>query len=126
VGLTLEDDGRQLRVTVRLASLVPGRLADREVQGVGVDLFRGSSQESDFQLFLGGGAHGWRGFLQTPRGFVAYPGTVAVDGSVLTTTVPWAAVGGRRDGEVLAFVDWSDGTGVASADRVEGGSLRLS
>ena len=125
VGLALEDDGRHLRVTVRLAALVPGRLADREVEGVGVDLFRGGSEESDFQLFLDGGGHGWRGFLQTRRGFVAYPGTVAVDGRVLTTTVPWTAVGGRRDAEVSAFADWSDGTGAAGTDQVERGSLRL-
>lgn len=125
VRLAVEEDGRQLRVTVQLAALVPGLLADREVEGVGVDLFRGGSMESDYQLFLDGGGHGWRGFLQTPRGFVPYPGTVAVDGSVLTATVPWAAVGGRRGGEVSAFVDWSDGTGRTGADRVERGTLRL-
>jgi hypothetical protein len=125
VGLVLEDDGRHLRVTVRLAALVPARLADREVEGVGVDLFRGDPQESDFQLFLDGGGHGWRGFLQTPRGFVRYPGTVAVDGPVLTTTVPWAALGGRRGVEVSAFVDWSDGTGATGSDQVERSPVRL-
>lgn len=125
VGLTLGDDGRQLRITVRFAALVPGRLADREVEGVGVDLFRGDPQESDFQLFLDGGVQGWRGFLQTPRGFVHYPGTVAVDGPVLTTTVPWAALGGRRAAEVSAFVDWSDGTGSTGSDQVERSPVRL-
>lgn len=125
VGLTLEDDGRHLRVTVQLAAVVPGRLADREVEGVGVDLFRGDAQESDFQLFLDGGGHGWRGFLQTPRGSVRYPGTLAVDGSVLTTTMPWAALGGRRDSEVSAFVDWSDGTGATGSDQVERNPVRL-
>lgn len=125
VRLVLEEDGRNLRVTVRLADLVPGRLADREVEGVGVDLFRGDAQESDFQLFLDGGGHGWRGFLQTPRGFVRYPGTVAVDGAVLTTTVPWAALGGRRAVEVAAFVDWADATGATGADQVERSPVRL-
>jgi len=126
VRLTLEDDGRHLRVTLRLGEVIPGRLDDREVEGVGVDLFRADAQESDYQLFLDGGGHGWRGFLQTPRGFVAYPGAVAVRGEVLTTTVPWAALGGRRDGEVSAFVDWSDGTGRTGSDQVERGRLRPS
>ena len=125
VRLVLEDDGRHLRVTVRLAALVPGRLADREVEGVGVDLFRGDMQESDFQLFLDGGGQGWRGFLQTPRGFVDYPGTVAVDGPVLTTTVSWVALGGRRGAEVSAFVDWSDGTGATGSDQVDRRPVRL-
>ena len=125
LALVLEDDGRRLRVTLRLGEVVPGRLGDREVEGVGVDLFRGDPQESDYQLFLDGGGHGWRGFLQTPRGFVAYPGSVAVRGAVLTTTVPWGALGGRRAGEVSAFVDWSDGTGRTGADQVERVSLRL-
>ncbi|HEX4977651.1 MAG TPA: hypothetical protein VFV40_07265 [Nocardioides sp.] len=123
--LTLEEGGGQLRVSVRLGSTVPGRLADREVQGVGVDLFRGRSQESDYQLFLDGGAQGWRGFLQTRRGFVPYPGTVAVRGDVLTTTVPWTSLGGRVDAEVSAFVDWSDGTGRTGWDRVQRTTLRL-
>lgn len=123
--LIIEDDGRHLRVTLRMSELLPGRLGVGEVEGVGVDLFRTHPQESDFQLFLDGGAHGWRGYLQTPRGFVSFPGTVTVRGAVLTTTVPWTAVGGRRDGEVSAFVDWTDGTGRAGSDQVERVGLRL-
>lgn len=125
VATTFEDDGRHLRVTVRLDGAVPGRLADHEVEGIGIDLFRENLQESDYQVYLDGGAHGWRGFLQTPQGFVRYPGTLELAGRALTATLPWSSLGGRRDGQVSAFVDWSDGSGRAGSDQVERGPLRL-
>ena len=125
VSLTLEDDGTSLRVSVELGDTVPALLADGEVQGVGIDLFRSRSDESDFQVFLDGGSGGWRGFLQTPRGFVRYPGTLSVAGSMLVTVIPWTELGGRADAQVSAFADWSDDGGRSSADTVDRGPTRL-
>lgn len=121
--LTVEDGGTDLRVTVELGGTIPGALGDGEVQGVGVDLFRLSRDESDFQVFLDGGTHGWRAFLQTPRGFVEFPGALAVDGRTLVAVLPWASIGGRQDAQVSAFSDWSDGRGGTSVDAVERGPM---
>ena len=123
--LTLEDDGTHLRLTVQVAATLPGTLGTGEVQGVGVDLYRLSRDESDFQVFLDGGEHGWRAFLQTPRGFVRYPGTLSVAGRTLVAVVPWSALGGRADAQVSAFSDWSDGRGGSSADTVERGAMSV-
>lgn len=123
--LTLEDDGTHLRLTVQVGATLPGTLGTGEVQGVGVDLYRLSRDESDFQVFLDGGEHGWRGFLQTPRGFVRYPGTLSVAGRTLVAVVPWSALGGRADAQVSAFADWSDGRGRSSADTVERGAMSV-
>lgn len=110
------ESDEDLAVSVTTAAVIPGVLADRELEGVGVDLFRSGSDESDYQLFLDGGTHGWRAFLQTPDGFVAFPGTFAVHGRTFAVVVPWAAVGGRESAEVSAFVDWSSGVGRLSTD----------
>jgi hypothetical protein len=122
--LTLAEDATHLRIAVRLGGAVPARLAGREVQGIGVDLFRGGGAESDFQVFLDGGDHGWRGFLQTPDGFVRFPGTVTVAGATVTSVLPWASLGGRATADVSAFVDWADGAGRAGVDTVARGPLR--
>ena len=114
IGFSEHED--RLAVSVTVASAVPAALADREVQGVGVDLFRASSDESDYQVFLDGGRHGWRAFLQTPDGFVDFPGTFAVEGRTLHVVVPWHAVGGRRQAQVSVFVDWSSGVERLSTD----------
>jgi hypothetical protein len=114
--VTFRERGDDLGVSVTMRSVVPGTLADREVQGVGIDLFRSSSDESDYQVFLDGGRHGWRAFLQTPDGFVDFPGTFAVERRTLHVTVPWQAVGGRERAEVSVFVDWSSGVGRLSTD----------
>lgn len=110
-----EADG-MLAATVTVASTVPGALADREVAEVGIDLFRSSSEESDYQLFLDGGRRGWRAFLQTPNGFVDFPGTFAVRGRRLQVVVPWSSLGGREEAEASVFVDWSSGVGRLSTD----------
>ena len=123
--LTLEDDGTRLRVTFELGGTVPGRLADGEVQGVGLDLYRSGRAESDFQVFLDGGSDGWHAYLQTPRGFVSYPGTLTVDGRMLVAVVPWSALGGRGGGQVSAFADWSDGAGASSSDTVDRGPMQV-
>lgn len=102
----MADDGTSLRVTVSMHGEVPAVLDDGEVMGVGVDLFR-SEGESDHQLFADGGTDGWRAFLQTPDGFVDYPGRFAVGGRSIVFQLPWSSVGGRAPFEVRAFVDWS-------------------
>jgi len=114
--LDLAGTDQQLRIDVEVAGTVLGALADREVEGVGIDLFRSDDVESDYQVFLDGGAHGWRAFLQTPDGFVKFPGTFAVTGRHLVVTLPWSAVGGREDADVSAFIDWSSGTRRLSTD----------
>jgi hypothetical protein len=112
----LYENGGELAVTVSLAGAVPARLADREVQGVGIDLFRSGSDESDYQVFLDGGGHGWRAFLRSPDGFVEFPGSFTVRGRDLRVVVPWSSLGGRADAEVSVFSDWSSGVGRLSAD----------
>lgn len=113
VGVLLEDDGTRLRATVRMSGTVPLRPATAEVLGVGVDLYdRSGKFESDYQLFADGGDDGWFAYLSTPEGFVRYPGRFQITGDQLVFTVPWSAVGGRRDGWTKAFADWTrDGGG---------------
>lgn len=114
--IEFSERGDELAIAVTVREVVPGTLAEREVQGVGIDLFRSSGDESDYQVFLDGGRHGWRAFLQTPDGFVDYPGTFAVEGRTLRAVVPWHAVGGREEAEASVFVDWSSGVGRLSTD----------
>ena len=114
--IEFSERGDELAIAVTLRAVVPGTMAEREVQGVGIDLFRSSGEESDYQVFLDGGRHGWRAFLQTPDGFVDYPGTFAVEGRTLRAVVPWHAVGGREEAEASVFVDWSSGVGRLSTD----------
>jgi hypothetical protein len=102
-----ESVGDRLRVTVEVAGDVPARLQDGEVVGLGIDLYSSGGEESDHQLFADGGSDGWRAFLHTPEGFVAYPGTFGMGGRRLVFEVPWAAVGGRVDQEASVFLDWS-------------------
>lgn len=123
--VALEDDGTNLKVTVELGDTVPGVLASEEVQGVGVDVYRSSGRESDYQVFLDGGSSGWRGHLQTPKGFVRFPGSVRVTGTTLVAVLPWSAVGGRSDARVWTFADWSDGRGHSSADSLDLGPVRV-
>ena len=115
---TVQDSGEHAMVRVTVAGVLPGRLVTGEVQGVGVDVFRSDDMESDYQVFFDGGTHGWRAFLQTPDGFVEFPGTFEVSGRTLTAVVPWESLGGREDASVSAFADWSSGVGRLSADGV--------
>lgn len=104
------DDGHDARVTVVLAGTLPVRAAARESIGVGVDFFSSATQRSsDYQLFADGEPDGWFAYLDTPRGFVRYPGTFAVGGTRIVFTVPWSALGGRSRGYVSAFADWTQG-----------------
>ena len=99
--------GTELVVVVELADAAPEVLDEGEVVGIGVDLFRPGAGESGYQLFVDGGSDGWRAYLQTPEGFVAYPGTFSRGGSRLELRVPWTAVGDPAEAEVRTFLDWS-------------------
>lgn len=116
VEVAFADDGQRLRVRVDLAADVPARLEDGEVVGLGVDLLRDSDGESRYQLFADGGSDGWRAWLQTPDGFVPYPGTFAIGGRRVEFTVPWSAIGDPASGPARVFLDWS-GPGLAGVTR---------
>ena len=108
--VVLATDGPDLRVTVTLGAPLPSRAKARESLGIGVDLYRQPTQsESDYQLFADGEPDGWFAYLQTPRGFVRYPGTFGLAGAQIVFTVPWASVGARTSGAFSAFVDWTQG-----------------
>jgi hypothetical protein len=123
--VTFTDSEQGLVVSVALRSFVPGRLARREIQDVGVDLYRVSPLEavlgqtdSDYQVRLRGGASGWRAHLRTPEGYVAFPGTFTVGDRSLRVLLPWEAVGGRERAIADVFVDWSSGVGRLATDGV--------
>jgi hypothetical protein len=106
----VEDDGTHARVTVTLGGALPRSPATRESLGIGVDLYASQRQtESDYQLFADGGPDGWFAYLQTPKGFVKYPGTFALSGATLVFTVPWSSIGNRTAGAFSAFADWTQG-----------------
>lgn len=113
-----ESQGR-LAISVDVDAVVPGRLAEQEVQGVGIDFYRSSTDESDYQVYLDGGSRGWRAFLQTPRGFVDFPGTFSLHDRTFDVVVPWSAVGGREAAEVGVFADWSAAGGRSSSDATQ-------
>jgi hypothetical protein len=106
--VTMASNGVALRVTVGVDGTLPQRLPDDEVMGIGVDLYPQRSQrESDYQLFVDGEPDGWYAYLQTPRGFVRYPGTFALGGNRLVFTVPLSSVKSPTAGRFSAFVDWT-------------------
>jgi hypothetical protein len=108
--VVIEDDGTSARVTVTLDGALPARPVSRESLGIGVDLYARTAQaEGDYQLFAEGGPDGWFAYLETPRGFVRYPGTFAVSGTRLVFTVPWQSLGSRTSGALSAFADWTQG-----------------
>jgi hypothetical protein len=110
--LSFEDLGRTARVTVRMEGSLPSELAVKEVMGIGVDLYpeaKGDS-ESEYQLFADGGSDGWRAYLETPAGFVRYPGDFHLEGNVVQFEVPWSSLGDRPPAAVTLFVDWGKPT----------------
>ncbi|HEX8003238.1 MAG TPA: hypothetical protein VF519_11135 [Mycobacteriales bacterium] len=108
VAVTVEDDGTNARITVVFAADVPARLPADETMGVGVDLFRSATQgESDYQVFADGEPDGWFAYLQTPKGFVRYPGRFGVGGRRLEFVLPWSALGSPAAGRFSAFADWT-------------------
>jgi hypothetical protein len=106
--LALQDSDRDLRILVGFDGSLPGRLEEREVMGIGVDLFRGDTSESDYQVFLDGGDDGWFAYLQTPQGFVEFPGTFQQVRDGFVVTVPWRSLGDMRRGSASLFADYSD------------------
>lgn len=106
-GIVIDSDGTTARVTVVFAGSLPPALAVGEVQGVGIDVYRSAGRESDYQLFADGGERGWRAFLHTPDGVMAFPGTFRVGGQVMVFEVPWTALGGAEPADVTVFCDWS-------------------
>lgn len=104
------DDGHNARVTVLLGGPLPVRTATRESIGLGVDLYRSATQSvSDYQLFADGEPDGWFAYLDTPKGFVRYPGTFALGADRVVFTVPWSSLGGPQRGYLSAFADWTQG-----------------
>jgi hypothetical protein len=105
--LAAREDGSSLAIRVRLHGALPPTTKTGEVYGVAVDLYRKSDIESDYQLFAEGASDGWFAYLQTPDGFVAYPGRFTVAGNTLDFTIPWTAIGGRKATKYTVFLDWS-------------------
>lgn len=114
--VTVQDNGTRVRVTVQMAAAFPTPLSSDEVMGIGVDLFKTAKRESDYQLFADGEPDGWYAFLQTPTGFVQYPGTFEVGGDLLVFTVDWKALGDIRGTLFSAFADWSKKSAVAAVN----------
>ena len=113
--ITVEDDRRRVRVRVEVGSDLPLPPEDGEVIGLGVDLLENEEGESVYQLFADGGGDGWLAYLQTPRGFVEYPGEFRVGGNVVEFVIPWEAIGSPTRGSFSGFLDWSRRRPVANA-----------
>lgn len=106
--VTIEDNGANARVTVRLHGTLPATVPAEETMGIGVDFYRSALQnESDYQLFADGQPDGWFAYLHTPKGFVRYQGTFGIGGDRLVFTVPWSALGSPTGGNFSAFADWT-------------------
>ena len=108
VSLAIESNGRDARITVDVAANLSATLADGEVMGIGVDLYRTvDAKESDYQLFADGGSDGWFAYLQTPQGFVKFPGEFRLGGGRLVFEVPLESIGGLTATATSTFLDWS-------------------
>jgi hypothetical protein len=105
--LVVETNGDRVRLTIEANGPIPTPVATDEVLAFGVDVFRAATKESQYQLYAEGGSAGWFAHLQTPAGWVRYPGTFALGGAKLVFDVPWTAVGGAPPARASAFVDWS-------------------
>lgn len=117
VSISFGTNDTDMQVIVDVAEALPALTAQGEVIGLGVDVFRTNPRgESDYQLFADGGSDGWRAYLQTPDGFVEYPGRFSMGGTRLVFEVPWSAVGGRSGFATAVFVDWSKAGGVIAQD----------
>ncbi|MDQ1685826.1 MAG: hypothetical protein QOC82_2563 [Frankiaceae bacterium] len=115
--VTLADNGASLRVTVEMNGALPHATATGESMGIGVDLYRAATKrESDYQLFADGEPDGWFAYLDTPKGFVRYPGTFALGGRTMVFTVPWSSVGNPRTGRTSAFADWTQRSSAATGN----------
>lgn len=110
VTLRVDRGTRTMRFVVDVAGDLPAALAAGEVQGIGVDLFRGLALESTYQVYVDGGSDGWRAYFQHGTEFVAYPGTFRLGGGRLELVVPLDAFTEGAPERASAFVDWSRDT----------------
>jgi hypothetical protein len=108
--VALEDRGDALRLTLRFAGDVPQRLPENEVQGAGIDLYRGSGDESAYQVFIDGSSDGWYAYFYTPKGFKKYPGSFGLGGPLMIFEVPWSAMSLPDSIRFSAFCDWTRNT----------------
>ena len=93
-----------------LAAAVPTKLPENEVMGVGVDLFKADTQESDYQVFGSGSDEGWEAFLHTPKGLQTFTGRFFVGSSRIVFELRWADLGNITGTRFSSFVDWSRST----------------
>lgn len=105
--LTLSSSGASAIVAVDFDGRIPETLRQGEVMGIGVDLYSDPDDESDYQLFADGSSEGWFAYLQTPEGFVDYPGEFRLGGRRMVFEVDWSDLGRMQEGYVWAFADWS-------------------
>lgn len=119
--LELVEVGNDLRVTLRFGGQLPAAPPEGEVPLIAVDI-----GDDGYQLFVEGGGESWAAYLDTPQGFVAYPGTFELAGSAIVLQVPFNAVGSPTRAPVRAWVEWSRDSGVIGAlnptseDRLDG------
>lgn len=113
--------GNDLRVTLRFDGELPATPPESEVPLVGVDI-----GDDGYQLFVEGGGQSWAAHLDTPDGFVEYPGTFELAGRALVLQVPFSAVGSPTRAPVRSFVEWSRDSGTlgvlnpTSEDQLDG------
>ncbi len=113
--------GNDLRVTLRFGGPLPSAPAAGEVPLLGVDV-----GDDGHQLFVEGGGESWGAYLDTPDGFVPYPGTFELAGSAMILQVPFSALGSPTRAPVRVFVEWSRDSGLVgvlnptSEDRLDG------
>ena len=116
----LVEIGNDLRVTIQFAGALPSTPAEGDVPLVGVDIGEG---DRGYQLFVEGGGQSWEAYLQTPQGFVQYPGTFQLGGRSIVLQVPFNAVGSPTRAPVRAFVEWAQERlllNATSEDRLDG------
>lgn len=119
--LELVEVGEDLRVTLRFEGSLPQPPPAGEVPLLGVDI-----GAEGYQLFVEGGGESWAAYLDTPEGFVPYPGTFELAGRAMVLQVPFNAVGSPTRAPVRAFVEWSRDSGLVGAlnptseDRLDG------
>lgn len=116
----LVEIGNDLRVTLRFAGDVPAAPPSDEVPLLGVDI-----GDEGYQLFVdGGGPTGeWAAYLDTPDGFVSFPGTFRIAGRAIVLELGFNHLGSPTRAPVRVFVEWSADSLVlnpTSEDRLDG------
>lgn len=105
--VVIESDGARARISMTMHDAIRDPMPGGEQMAIGVDLYRTTAQaESDYQVYASGTPDGWVAFLDTPSGFVRYPGEFGIGGSTFIFTVPWSSLGRITRGYATAFMDW--------------------